>query len=114
MKFPNEFYVLLLQLISKHPMGNNDAGLIRYFAKSTFWANEPSIAVKELIGKGLLAIKETKNGINYYEMTKPGTEFLNQYQLPEYLDAFAFEIDPTGFIKMIAYELEGKEVETKA
>jgi len=108
MKFPNEFYILLLQLISKHPKGNNDYGLIRYFAKSTLWGRESIIASGELVERGLLAIKENKNGVNYYELTEQGTEFLNQYQLPEYLDSFAQRIDASGFIKMITYKLEGK------
>ncbi|MDX2046621.1 MAG: hypothetical protein SFU87_07525 [Chitinophagaceae bacterium] len=92
-------------------MGNNDYGLIRYFAKSTFWGREPIIAVNELVEKGFLAIQENRNGVNYYDVTKQGTDFLNQYQLPEYLDAFTQEIDASGFIKMITYKLAGKDVD---
>ncbi len=113
MNYPNEFYVLLLQLIGKHPKGNYDYALMRYFAKSTYWGREPFIAVGELIEKGLLNISETTNGSNHYELTDSGKAFLSEFELPEYLDAFAQQIDETGFIKGICYLLEGKEVSSK-
>jgi hypothetical protein len=112
MKFPNEFYILLLQLIAKHPKANNEYSLLRYFAKSTYWGNEPFQVVKDLIANGFLSNVKSENGLNYYQITEKGNDLLKNYQLPEYLDTFSLEIDGTGFIRKMVYALEGKEVDS--
>jgi hypothetical protein len=111
MKFPEEFYILLLQLIGKHSQVKDDYSLIRYFAKSTYWENQPILAARELIEKGFLKVKKVDYTIRYYEITENGKQFLGRFDLPKYLDAFALEIDKTGFIKRMCYLLEGKESE---
>jgi len=93
-------------------MGNNDYSLIRYFAKTKYWGQEPFIAIKELSSKDYLVVSNDNYGNNHYQLTQKGWDFLSSYQLPQFIDSFALEIDATGFVRKIAYKLEGKEPES--
>ena len=103
-----ELEILLLELIDKHPTLNDTYRLTRFFAKSSILPDKLYQKLNDLASEGYLSIKSIKNTIKSYKLTESAKVLLDKFNTYDYLEAFTFEIDPTGFIAKIVFMLENK------
>ena len=104
-----ELEILILELIYKHPSINNTYTLTRFFAKSSILPDKLYATLKDLVARDYITINETINTINRYKITLRGKAVLNEIDVFDYTEGFAWEIDTTGFIAKIVFHLENKE-----
>jgi DNA-binding PadR family transcriptional regulator len=108
MNISQELRILILQLIAKHPTLKDDYSLMRYFAKSSVMPDKLISAKADMVDQDLIFVKEVKNTVKYYEITKKGLQLLDSYDLEDYLRPFALEIDKSGYILKIIRLVEDK------